>query len=196
MKIIAYPNKTLTTTAKKHENIDEDTIEKISEMFQVMEDHDGAGLAAPQVGWGTRLFIINPVAISRAINKTIPQEKVFINPEILSKSGSDVDEEACLSVPLIMGRVKRAKTIKIQATGLDGNQFEFETEGLHARVLQHEYDHLNGLLFTTKVLPSERNRINKHLSRLRKIGEKQTEALANIARQSKEDDRRTTESES
>lgn len=117
--------------------------QRIADMVETMETADGIGLAAPQIGLSQRLFIV----------ATKDGAKVFINPKITKTSFLKVVmEEGCLSIPGVFGTVKRPRRVTIQALDIDGKQFLLEAEGLFARVIQHEYDHINGVLFTDKVI--------------------------------------------
>lgn len=116
----------------------------------------GIGLAAPQVGWSVRLFIID-------VDGDLHGEKVFINPVITEEVGELNKEEGCLSFPGIMGKVVRAQRIKAQAYTLKGQKIEIEAEGLAARAWQHEIDHLNGCLFIDKMSPASRLAISHQL---------------------------------
>ncbi len=115
--------------------------EFIGDMIKTMYEADGVGLAAPQVGKSVNLAVI---AVKGG-------ELVLVNPKVkrygfLKEKG----EEGCLSVPGVWGIVKRSKSIKVKAMGLDGKTFEFKAAGFFARVIQHEVDHLNGILFIDK----------------------------------------------
>jgi peptide deformylase len=129
-------------------------------MIPLMEAERGIGLAAPQVGWGVRLLLASPDG-----DRTKPI--VLINPEIVKKSGSEWGEEGCLSFPGIYGDVLRAKKVTVRATDLDGKAIELEAEDLFARVLQHEIDHLDGILFVTKMRATDRKAAQKKLEELR-----------------------------
>ena len=120
----------------------------IAEMFELMYEHEGVGLAANQVDLPYRLFVANPEGDPDA--KEL--EGVFINPVISGGRGLDTDEEGCLSIPGIRAPVTRNTTIKIQGYDLNGNDISGEVEGFLARVIQHETDHVNGILFTHRVL--------------------------------------------
>jgi peptide deformylase len=113
-----------------------------------MIQEDGIGIAAPQVGESIRLVIIN--------QKDKPL--IMINPRIITKSiRTEIAEEGCLSVPGVFGMVKRAKKIKATALDASGKQYVLKAEGLLARVIQHEVDHLNGILFIDKMIKKTRD---------------------------------------
>ena len=115
--------------------------ETMHDMVETMREKEGVGLAAPQVGVMRRMFVAEPV----------PDEVYFmINPEMLEQDGSQIGEEGCLSVPGLEGTVERPSHIKIRALDLDGNEQVYDFEDFHARVMCHEYDRLEGILYTDK----------------------------------------------
>ena len=115
--------------------------ETMGDMLETMRDSMGVGIAAPQVGIMRRMFIAEPE----------PERVYFmINPVILEQSGSQIDNEGCLSVPGMMGDVERPDYIKIEALDLDGNKQVYEFYDFDARVMCHEYDHLDGILYIDK----------------------------------------------
>ena len=122
---------------------------------------NGVGLAAPQVGVSKRLVVID-------VNREDLDSKplTLINPNIESREGEVVDEEACLSIPDVAADVKRAEKVVVTARNLDGEQFSVEGEGFLARVLQHEIDHLNGVLFIDHVGGLKRQLLRKKLRKL------------------------------
>jgi peptide deformylase len=142
------------------EKFDEEIRRKVQEMVPLMALEKGIGLAAPQVGWGVRLLVAQPDAAQ--------PPGVLINPEIVKKSGSEWGEEGCLSFPGIYGDVLRAKKVWVAAQDLDGKRIELEADDLYARVLQHEIDHLDGILFVTKMRPADRAQNKKKLDELKR----------------------------
>ena len=113
----------------------------MQDMLETMREQYGVGIAAPQVGVMRRMFIAEPE----------PDRLYFmIDPEILEQSGSQIDDEGCLSVPGMIGTVERPDRIKIKAKDLDGVEHVYEFEGFDARVMCHEYDHLEGILYIDK----------------------------------------------
>lgn len=113
----------------------------MGDMLETMRDSMGVGIAAPQVGIMRRMFIAEPE----------PERVYFmINPVMLEQSGSQIDNEGCLSVPGMMGTVERPDYIKIEALDLDGNKQVYEFHDFDARVMCHEYDHLDGILYIDK----------------------------------------------
>ncbi len=130
----------------------------IGDMYETMYASAGVGLAAPQIGLNIRLFIIDAAPYAREIGDKYPLKRVFINPRILDKEGEPwIFEEGCLSVPEIREDVERPSEVTIRC---QNEHFEFFTEkfdGMMARIIQHEYDHLEGILFID------------HISNIRKI---------------------------
>lgn len=114
--------------------------ETLSDMLETMEEENGVGIAAPQVGIMRRMFIAKPYEDQPPY--------YMIDPEILSEEGETVDKEGCLSVPGMIGTVKRPQKIIIEATNLEGIRQKYTFENFEARVMCHENDHLNGVLYT------------------------------------------------
>jgi peptide deformylase len=160
LQIVYYPDPILLKAASPIVTIDDEVRRKVQEMIPLMALEKGIGLAAPQVGWGVRLLVAQPDP------KVEPT--VIVNPEIVSKSGSEWGEEGCLSFPGIYGQVLRAQKVLVKALGLDGKPLEIDAEDLYARVLQHEIDHLDGVLFVTKMRPADRAQSKKKLDELRR----------------------------
>ena len=120
----------------------------VDAMFETLSDADGVGLAAPQVGVSLRLFVINIHGV---------EKRAYINPQILETSiETDCSEEGCLSIPGVWHDVERPARVNVQAQDLEGKAFTVKAEGLLARALQHENDHLNGTLFIDRLAPEER----------------------------------------
>lgn len=162
MNIVIYPDPVLRQKAKPLKEINKEVCKKVEEMMELMHQARGVGLAAPQVGWPVRLFIIDTGGDSR-------EEKVFINPTIIEETGELNKEEGCLSFPGIMSKIIRAQRIKAHAYNLKGQELEIEAEGLAARAWQHELDHLNGELFIDKMSPSHRLAITHQLKEFERI---------------------------
>ena len=124
----------------------------IAQMFQLMYEHEGVGLAANQVDLPYRLFIANPHGDPEAVDA----EFVFINPVLSGGKGQSEDKEGCLSIPGVNAQVVRKEKITIQAYNLAGEEFTAELEGLFARIVQHEIDHLDGTLFIDRLSPTQK----------------------------------------
>ncbi len=155
LEIVLHPHPALRWKSKEVSRIDAELKKMVEQMFELMYSSKGIGLAANQVGLPYRLFIINPTGKREEKD----QEFVFINPQITRKNGSETDEEGCLSLPEVFGPVTRATKIIIDAFDLEGRQFELELEDLPARVVQHEYDHVEGVMFIDRVAPTALQKI-------------------------------------
>lgn len=136
--VLRQTAKPVTKVAKRHQHL-------INDMVRIMKAANGQGLAAPQIGVLERIVIIAPGG-----SKAIP----LINPEIVEATGEQIGQEGCLSIPGLYGDVKRAKRVVVRAYDRNGRGVEYEMEGLPARVIQHEVDHLDGILFIDKVDPA------------------------------------------
>ena len=146
------------------------------DMLETMYAHDGCGLAANQVGVTRRIIVIDtreakkrPSVLriggkSRPVHKHMPM--ILINPEIELSGAREECSEACLSIPGIHGEVARPAVVKARALDLDGQTVEFEAEGLLARALQHEMDHLDGILFIDRLDAAERKRVADELHQM------------------------------
>jgi len=141
------------------------TIERlIDDMVETMHAAPGVGLAANQVGVSLQVAVID-LSTREEKEKRHPL-LVIINPEILSRQGSVVEEEGCLSIPEYAEKVKRAARVKVRAQDRTGNVFELEAEGLLAKALQHEIDHLNGLLFIDRLSPLKKSIFKRRLKKM------------------------------
>lgn len=151
LELVRYPHPTLRYKSKPIRRLDSELLALIREMFQIMYENNGIGLAANQVDLPYRLFVINLTADPAEKG----EELVFINPEIVRRSGSEEGEEGCLSLPEIRGLVRRSKEVEILAYTPNGEEVHWRLTGLLARAFQHELDHLNGVLFVDHLAPSE-----------------------------------------
>lgn len=147
MQIIQWPHPTLLYRSKPLRRVDADLKRMIAEMFELMYAHKGVGLAANQVDLPYRLFIVNPTADPQQKS----EERVFLNPVLTLPKGSVEDEEGCLSLPGLYAPVRRPERIRVNAYDLSGNEIDFEATGLISRVVQHENDHLDGVMFIDRV---------------------------------------------
>ncbi|HKK88338.1 MAG TPA: peptide deformylase [Saprospiraceae bacterium] len=166
--IYAYGQAVLKRRAKEinpEEQLGLETL--IKDMWETMENANGVGLAAPQIGKSMRIFIIDTKPMYPEEEQDTALRKVFINPVKIEEEGEEWKyEEGCLSIPDVTGEVLRPERIALEY--LD-EQFEKQTEvfeGMNARVIQHEYDHLEGVLFTEKLPPIKRRRIRKKLKQI------------------------------
>ncbi len=149
MKIVQFPHPALRHPARPLTAIDKKVHEAAARMLELMYEHKGLGLAAPQVGLPYQLIVLNPSGS--------PEDKeaecVYVNPIVLERKGTMEGEEGCLSFPGLFQKVRRAKTVKVQAYNLKGELVEATVSELPARLWQHEVDHLHGILFIDKLGP-------------------------------------------
>lgn len=151
LDLVYVPDDVLTAKASPVKEIDEQTLALASQMVEAVQYHEGIGLAAPQINVLSRIFVVY-------LRDDTP--RVFINPEILGTSlEENVIEEGCLSIPGIYADVKRPAAVSVQAFNERGRPFTLDAEGMLARVIQHEFDHLNGVLFTDHLSDAKRQRL-------------------------------------
>lgn len=166
MKILKYGEDMLKVKARAVTTIDQRIADLAKAMVQTMHQAPGIGLAAPQVGESLRL-----ITVDTSVGE-IPEELlVLVNPEITASEGFEICEEGCLSVPGYSLTVKRSAKVFFRATLLDGRELRLELEGLKARVLQHEIDHLDGILIVDRISSLKRTLIRKEISQKRKSGQ-------------------------
>ena len=162
LKIVAYGDPLLR---KESEDIEPDypnLEELILDMFDSMKVSNGVGLAAPQIGFSIKLFVIDSTEVK---DIKVGMHKVFINPEILEYSGKRYShEEGCLSIPNIHEDVIREDKIRIWYQDENFNEFEEEYDGFNARIIQHEYDHLMGKLFIDRISPLKKKLLKRKLN--------------------------------
>lgn len=159
MEIVYYRHPALRWKSKPITRIDTSLRSTVREMFDLMYAARGIGLAANQVALPFRFFIVNTTVDPDEKD----QEFVFINPEIVHRKGSVEGEEGCLSMPELYGQVRRAEEIVVEAFDLDGREFQLELTGLPARVVQHENDHLDGVLFPDRMTETGQREIEPQL---------------------------------
>ena len=169
LKVIHYPHPILRHVSKPLKRVDRELRGMIGEMFDLMYKHEGVGLAANQVDLPYRLFVANPTGDA---NKK-DQEFAFINPVILSGKGQVEGEEGCLSIPGLEEIVERPAKVRVEARDPEGEPIEMEADELLARALQHEIDHLDGILFLDRVSALKRRMLLKKWKKLE--AEKQEE---------------------
>ena len=154
-EIRTYPDPVLRNRTARVEKIDSSLDRLIEDMIATMHAAPGVGLAANQVGVPLQLAVID--LSTREEDEQRHPLLVIINPEILSLEGAVTEEEGCLSIPDYAEKVKRAASVKVRAQDRTGKHFEIAAEGLLAKALQHEIDHLNGLLFVDRLSPLKKN---------------------------------------
>ena len=164
LKIVLYPDPTLRETARPIEAIDEQVQAVAQRMIELMHQAPGVGLAAPQVGLSWRLFVANPTGDP-------DDNRVYINPQITANAGGNAArDEGCLSLPGITVEVSRPAEATIRAAGLNGEVFEESADDLLARIWQHEYDHLDGVLIIDKMSPMDRMANKRAINELESAG--------------------------
>jgi peptide deformylase len=163
-----YPADVLAGQASPVEKIDDNIRQLIVKMTDLMLKNKGVGLAAPQIGLSMRLFIISLSGTREAV-------RVYINPTVTPIGELDAVEEGCLSVPGIFTKIRRYKKCKVTATDLDGNEFTEEADGLYARALQHENDHINGITIVNRMGQTAKIAYRRQLKKLSQDNEKNSE---------------------
>ncbi|WP_100644174.1 peptide deformylase [Alteromonas facilis] len=158
LEVLSFPDERLRTVAEPVEAVDDSIKQLVADMFDTMRDENGIGLAATQVNVHKRVVVMD-------VSEEQNEPRVFINPEIIEKNGSTVSEEGCLSVPGNYAKVDRAEYVKVRALNENGETFELEAHGLLAICIQHELDHLKGVLFVDYLSPLKRQRIRKKLEK-------------------------------
>ena len=164
--ILILPDKRLRLVSKPVAAIDAATKRLVEDMFDTMYDAPGIGLAAIQIGEPRRIVTMD------LAKKDEPKEpQVFINPELISKSGDkNTHEEGCLSIPEYYEEVERPAAVRVRYLDLDGKQHEIDAEGLLATCIQHEIDHLDGVLFIDHISKLKRDRVIKKFTKAAKLG--------------------------
>ena len=162
LPILRYPDDRLHKVARPVEVVDDKIRKLVADMAETMYEAPGIGLAATQVNVHKRVIVID-------VTEDRSDLKVFINPEILERSGEQVCEEGCLSVPGIYERVMRAAEIRVVALDEHGERFELEADDLLAVCIQHEIDHLDGKVFVEYLSQLKLNRIKSKLAKRARI---------------------------
>jgi len=164
--IVKYGDPVLEKPAAPVTAFDGELRKLVSDMFESMYAAHGVGLAAPQVGIARRIVVIDVT-----FQEDPAAKLVLINPEIVHKEGRQVGSEGCLSLPEFREKVSRAARVKVRAQDLEGKAFETTGEGLLARALLHETDHLNGKLFINHISALKRDLIKRKIRKLARAGE-------------------------
>lgn len=164
LEILKYPNTRLREISKPVEAFDSDLHEYLDELAKAMYSQNGIGLAAPQVGTLNRLFVID---VTPQLEEGDPNRKryEFINPVLSDGAGKTAIEEACLSVPGIVEKVSRKEEISIQYQDRNGKQRQLRASGILSVAIQHENDHLDGILFIDRLSPLKRKLVKRRLKR-------------------------------
>ncbi len=176
LPIVAYGNPVLKKKAQEIDPLADEVQELIDDMWETMYNANGVGLAAPQIGKSWRIFIIDPSpfaaddSLSEVEKKELESLKqTFINPEILEQVGDEWNfEEGCLSIPDVREDVFRKPEILLAYQDRQGNEKEERFSGVAARVIQHEHDHIEGVLFTDRISALKKRLIKSKLSAISK----------------------------
>lgn len=158
-RITHYPASILAERAEEVERIDDNTRQLVEKMVDIMFERKGIGLAGPQAGVPLQIFITS-------LEQTKENVKVYINPSVTCSGPLETAEEGCLSVPEVDAKIQRYKKCEITAVNLNGETFTEEADGLYARVLQHENDHLNGMAIVDRMGSVARIKYRKQLKKL------------------------------
>lgn len=161
-EILVYPDPRLREKAEPVAEVDDSIRALVEDMAETMYAAPGVGLAANQIGVLLRVFVIDVADEEEPSNLM-----VFINPEILDATGTQTYQEGCLSFPGGSEEIKRAEHVRVRALDVNGKPFELEAEGLLAVAIQHENDHLNGVLMIDKLGPLKRRRLGQKIKKAR-----------------------------
>ncbi len=164
--IVKFPDPILQQPAEPVTVFDAELRKLVDDMFTSMYDAQGIGLAAPQIGISKRLTVID-----LSFQKKPEDKIVLINPEVIEIKGKQVEEEGCLSLPEIRDRVVRAAEVKVRAQDAEGKTIEVEGTELLARAIQHEIDHLDGILFIFRLSRLKRDLQLRKIRKLQRAGE-------------------------
>lgn len=169
--IVVYGDPILRKKAKEIKNGSADVPALVQDMFETMYAAHGVGLAAPQIGKSVRLFVVDGTSLGEEdeAEDMTGFKKVFVNPELLDEYGNSWPfEEGCLSIPNIREKVSRQGKIRIRYFDEQWNKFEEEYNGVKARIIQHEYDHLDGKLFIDYLTPLKKRMLKGKLTDISK----------------------------
>lgn len=158
LSIVQYPHPTLRVRSKPIRRVDQELRNIAAQMLDLMYEYNGVGLAANQVDLPLRMFVVNPSG-----ERNEGEELVLLNPELQMPKGNESSQEGCLSMPELYGQVKRPKSIRLSAYDLQGNPIERVADGFLARVLQHENDHLDGVLFFDRMSEEAKRELDDQL---------------------------------
>ena len=168
-KIHTYPDPVLRQKVETVTSFDDSLKQLAADLAETMYAAPGAGLAANQIGVCLRVVVINVSADDEE-----KKHLALVNPEIIEKEGCQIDEEGCLSVIDLTANVERYSNLLVRAQDLDGKTWEFPAEDFFARVIQHELDHLNGILFIDHLSPLKRTLYKRRLKKLLRDQEEET----------------------
>ncbi|MFO7178420.1 MAG: peptide deformylase [Pseudomonadota bacterium] len=157
--VLKYPDPRLREIAKPVEQVTDEIRALVDDMAETMYASKGCGLAAPQIGVSLRVFVVD------CAGEDEPSDlRIFINPEIVESRGTQMWSEGCLSLPGVSEEIKRAERVRVRALDREGRPFELEADGLLAVAIQHELDHLNGVLMIDKLSAFKRRKMGQKLA--------------------------------
>ena len=162
MEVVVYPHPALRRGGQTVTEFDQALRDLSSQMFEVMYDDGGVGLAAPQIAIEQKLLVLNPTGSKDDRSG----ELVLVNPKITKKKGREYGEEGCLSFPGIYAEVERFVDITISHQDLEGKEASLSANGWLARIIQHELDHLEGIVFTDRLSPADKMRVKGKLEEM------------------------------
>jgi peptide deformylase len=178
LSILQYGDPILRAKGKRVEKIDQRIRELAQDMIETMRGANGVGLAAPQIGESLQLAVLDVSQVEdrpstmklngKDLDPKTAMPLVLINPQIDLGGETDTGTEGCLSFPEITGEIERSKSMTVRAQNLDGEPIELETTGFLARAIQHEVDHLNGILFIDRMSSAAKTSLSSKLKRLQK----------------------------
>lgn len=167
--IVVYGDPVLKKRGKDIQEGDLDVKELAEDMFETMENANGVGLAAPQIGKNIRMFVIDAAAMGEDEEELLDFKQVFINPQIIEEVGEEWDfEEGCLSIPDIREVIHRQEQLTIRYFDENWVQHEETYDDMKARIIQHEYDHIEGVLFTDHISPIKKRLLKGKLLNISK----------------------------
>lgn len=162
LQLVTFPHPVLRHKSKPIVRVDAELHDLVNQMFEIMYDFRGVGLAANQVALPIRLFVANP----SGDRQEKEQEMVFINPVINKPKGTVEAEEGCLSLPGLNANVFRSKSLEVNAYDLQGNEIAGPVDGFLARIIQHELDHLDGVMFIDRLTEEGQRPLAEDLAKL------------------------------
>ena len=166
LSIIQYPHPTLRVRSKPIRRVNKELRDMAAQMLDLMYEAEGVGLAANQVNLPIRMFVANPSG-----ERGDGEELVLLNPELQMPKGNVSGQEGCLSLPGVFGQVKRPKSIRLSAYDLKGNPIDRVVDGFLARVIQHENDHLDGVMFFDRMTEEAQRELEDQLHELETVFE-------------------------
>jgi peptide deformylase len=177
-EIVRYGDPVLRAKGRRIDRLDDRLRQLAGDMIETMHAANGVGLAAQQIGEALQLAVIDvsqvedrPSSLKRGgaeVDLASVMPMILINPQVTSGSETEIGNEGCLSFPEITGDIERARTISVQAQNLEGEVVEFEATGLLARAIQHEVDHINGILFIDRMNSAAKAALASRLKRMQK----------------------------